>query len=132
MILDFNSKATKFCLNDLAEYDIDTIDRNIARYKKFVYKSAVSDTFDKIFASQLFQLSLWDSNANTLDDLLILYNLIAANGLLNGEILPEINKKILRKQLEIRDFKIKRTTVYTPGEGRKSIYRVKKYTDIWE
>ena len=132
MILDFNSDKIKFCLKDIANYNVDVIDRNIMRYKKFMYKSAVSDTFDKIFASELFQLSLWDNGTNTLDDLLILYNSIAANGLIGDEILPEIDKKILRKQLEIRDFKIKRTTSYTPEEGRKSIYRVKKYTDIWE
>lgn len=132
MILDFNSDKIKFCLKDIVNYNVDVIDRNIMRYKKFMYKSAVSDTFDKIFASELFQLSLWDNGTNTLDDLLILYNSIAANGLIGDEILPEIDKKILRKQLEIRDFKIKRTTSYTPEEGRKSIYRVKKYTDIWE
>lgn len=132
MILDFNSDKIKFCLKDIANYNVDVIDKNIMRYKKFMYKSAVSDTFDKIFASELFQLSLWDNGTNTLDDLLILYNSIAANGLIGDEILPEIDKKTLRKQLEIRDFKIKRTTSYTPEEGRKSIYRVKKYTDIWE
>lgn len=126
MILDFNSDKLRFSLKNVAEYNIDTIYDNFEKFKKFVNESVISDTFDKIYKTEIFQVTLLDETTNYISDLLIVYNAIAIL-----QDLPEITEKELKKQLLARGFSIKRTTRYLYAGMHSNAYKVFKEIRQW-
>ena len=126
MILDFNSDKLKFSLKDVGEYNIDNIYNNIEKFKKFVNNSVISDTFEKVYNTEIFQLTLLDETTNYLDNLCITYNAIASNF-----SLPEITEKELKKQFIMRNFKIIRTSRKSAYNLYDTAYRVKKEIKLW-
>ena len=126
MILDFNSDKLKFSLKDVGEYNIDNIYNNIEKFKKFVNNSVISDTFEKVYNTEIFQLTLLDETTNYLDNLYITYNAIAANS-----CLPEITEKELRKQFIARNFKIIRTSRKVSYNSYDTAYKVVKEVIKW-
>lgn len=126
MILDFNSDKLKFSLKDVGEYNIDNIYNNIEKFKKFVNNSVISDTFEKVYNTEIFQLTLLDETTNYLDNLYITYNAIAANS-----CLPEITEKELKKQFIARNFKIIRTSRKVSYNSYDTAYKVVKEVIKW-
>lgn len=124
MIVDFNSNKLNFSLNDLKDYNINNIYTNIEKFKKFVNKTVLSDTFEKVYNTTLFQLTLADKKTSYLDNLLITYNAISSSML--KERLPEITKKELKKQLIAKGFIVKHTTRYIFSGIKENAVKVYK------
>jgi hypothetical protein len=129
MVLDFNSNKLKFSLRDIGEYNLTDIYNNIERFKRFVNESVISDTFEKVFRTELFQITLADKNTCYLDNLLVTYNAIATTML--DETLPEITAKELKRQLLARGFTVKHTTRYVFSGIKENAIRVYKEERLW-
>lgn len=129
MVLDFNSNKLKFSLKDISKYNLTNIYDNIEKFKKFVNDSVISDTFEKIYRTELFQITLADKNTAYLDNLLATYNAIATT--LMEEPLPEITAKELKKQLIARGFNVKHTTRYLYSGIKENAIRVYKEERLW-
>lgn len=106
MILDFNSPNCKFKPSDLSEYDVNAIFDNIDRFKKFAGETVISHDFDKVFRTNLFQVTLCDKNTADTDSVLAVYNTIASKMLKIP--LPEITHSQLKHELKIRGYETKR------------------------
>lgn len=108
--LDFNKSDLKFSLCDLAHYDMDAIYDNMDKFRKFAYSSTLYDSFDKVYNTQIFQITLLDSTTNTIDNLVQIYNTIAQCVDFIREKQPVINRKQLIQQLRLRGYTMKRTS----------------------
>lgn len=129
MILDFNSDKLRFVITDISKYNLDTIYNNIDKFRKFVHDSVISDTFEKVYNTYLFQITLLDETMNYLDNLLITYNAIINN--MTDENLPEITEKQLKQQLIARGFEIRRTSRRVIYGSYEVAYKVIKEEKLW-
>ena len=111
LILDFNNSNLKFSLAKVSKYNIKTIFDNIDKFKKFVNDSVISDSFEKVYKSSVFQVVLCDNDTCYVSNLLMVYNAIASGNLLKGGNVPQITEKELIKQLVARGYKIYRTRI---------------------
>lgn len=129
LVLDFNSSDLHFSLNNISQFNIDTIYNNINEFYKFINESVLYDSFDKVFNSSLFQMSLLDDSTCYINNLLAVYNGIAENNLLD-EKLPKITTKQLVQQLRIRGYDVKHTTVTISKGKYKHVRKVIKNDEI--
>jgi len=130
LILDFNDSKLNFSLSKVSKYDINAIYDNIDKFKKFVNDSVVSDTFEKVFKSSVFQVALYDESSAYIDNLLIIYNAIASGNLIDNLKVPQITEKELIKQLKARGFKVFRTRISMGNGIYENTKKVKKEDEL--
>ena len=124
LILDFNKSDLKFSLAKVSKYNIKTIFDNIDKFKKFVNDSVISDSFEKVYKSSVFQVALCDTDTCYVANLLMVYNAIASGNLLKGGNVPQITEKELIKQLVARGYKIYRTRISYGNGGYENVKKV--------
>lgn len=121
MVLDFNSQKCKFKLNDLTDYNVDTIFENIDKFKRFINETVLSNDFEKVFRTTGFQVATLDPSTAYVDILLTLYNSIAE--MLSTPV-SHITEKQLMHELRARGYNIKRTTRRNYIGVREKAYKV--------
>ena len=130
LVLDFNNANLKFTLSMVSKYDINTIYNNIDKFKKFVNDSVMSETFEKVFSSSVFQIALFDESSAYIDNLLAIYNAIASGNLIDNTQVPQITEKELIKQLKVRGFKVFRTRISLGNGIYENTKKVKKEDEL--
>ena len=130
LVLDFNNANLNFSLSKVSKYDINTIYNNIDKFKKFVNDSVISETFERVYSSSVFQIALFDECSAYIDNLLAIYNAIASGNLINGLQVPQITEKELIKQLKIRGFKVFRTRISLGNGIYENTKKVKKEDEL--
>lgn len=108
LILDFNDPSLEFKARDIAYLNLSSIYKNIDKFNEFAYQITATEIFDIIFNSTLFQVSLANTD-NSIDDLLLVYNMIANEGLINNKKYPTLLKKTFIKLMKAKGFIVKRT-----------------------
>lgn len=130
LILDFNNEKLTFSLAKVSQYNISAIYDNIDKFKKFVNDSVVSDAFEKVFKSSVFQVMLYDESSAYIDNLLAVYNAIASGNLIDNIQVPQITEKELIKQLKVRGFKVFRTRISLGNGIYENTKKVKKEDEL--
>lgn len=130
LILDFNKENLKFSLAKVSRYNIKTIFDNIDKFKRFVNDSVISDSFEKVYKSSVFQVALFDNDTCYIDNLLMVYNAIASGNLLKGGNVPQITEKELIKQLTARGYKVYRTRISYGNGVYDNVKKVRLDNDI--
>ena len=130
LILDFNNEKLTFSLAKVSQYNISAIYDNIDKFKKFVNDSVVSDAFEKVFKSSVFQIMLYDESSAYIDNLLAVYNAIASGNLIDNVQVPQITEKELIKQLRIRGYKVYRSRISLGNGIYDNVKKVKLDHDV--
>lgn len=131
--LDFNSKNIKFKEEDILKYNMLTINDNIDRFKKFMYELTINEDFEKIFNTQVFQLTFLDDTSNYVENLVAVYNAIASNKLVNNRNYPTINEKEFIKQMELRGFTSYKTKILISRDNIRPAIKFKRNTAfLWK
>ena len=108
LILDFNDPDLNFKASDIKHLNLSSIYKNIDKFNEFAYQITATEIFDIIFNSTLFQVSLANPD-NSIDDLLLVYNMIANEGMINNKKYPSLLKKTFIRLMKAKGFIVKRT-----------------------
>lgn len=130
LVLDFNSKNLKFKEVYLKQYNIGIINDNINEFKRFTYELTVNEDFDKIFKTQVFQITFLDDTSNYAENLVMVYNAIADNALVNNRRYPTINERELICQLELRGFECFGTKLTLSKNKYKTVKKFRKKNNL--
>lgn len=130
MILDFNSHKLILDREDLYLYNIETIEKNIKRYQEFIMEFVVNKTIDEIINTELFQGALWDNGTNDVNNLVMLYNIIAENGIA-GKQYPRTDKKTFIRQMKLRGFMVQQTRLAISPGKYTNVFRLVRKESLW-
>lgn len=130
MILDFNSYKLTFNKEDLYKYNLDTIEKNIQKYQEFIMEFTINKTMDDVLNTELFQGALWDNKTNDVNNLVMLYNIIAENGIA-GKQYPRTDKNIFIRQMKLRGWIIQHTRLAIEPKKYMNVFRLVRKESLW-
>lgn len=130
-ILDFN-EPINFSLAKVGKYNVNTIYENIDKFKRFMNESVVSERFEMVYNTILFQTVLWEDDTCTLDNLTSVYNCIASGDIYPDILLPQITEKDMKRELMARGFVIYKSKIAVARGVYQNVYKVKKETNPYE
>lgn len=131
LVLDFN-KPIRFSLAKVSRYNVNVIYENIDNFKKFMNESVLSERFDLIYETILFQTVLWGEDTCTVDNLTSVYNCIASGDIYPDILLPEITEKDMKRELKARGFKVYKSKLAMARGVYQNVYKVKKEINPYE
>lgn len=132
LILDFNNKELLFDKNDILKYNILTIENNVKKFKEFMYELSLNKDFDTIYETAVFQVTFLDDTSNYLENLVVVYNAIATNKLINDKQYPTIDENSFIAQMDLRGWECYRTRLTVSRNNYRYVRKFrKKNTFVW-